>query len=621
MEEVSTQNKIPECFRRGERDKGMEQIKCAIYARYSTNNQRETSIDVQFRACRAFAESKGWIVLEEYVVSDSGVSGQSLRGRTAFQKLFDIGKSEKSPFNYILVNDTARVARNIRKALEIFEKLKFNNVFVFYVSQNIDSKSSSAGMMLTVNGMVDAQNIENISKTTHGGILDQFNKNFSTGGKRYGYRTIPKCNGNKDRYGQDEVEGYLLEVVPKEAEVVREIFRLYADEENSAKEIADILNSNLRQKGEPKPLRSKAWLGSTIKGILQNETYIGKIYWNRNRSKKHPETGKVISEKRPPDEWQRREDHNLRIISDELWQKIQKRRAKVANTNPRRLAQVKKHYSPYLLTGLAKCNECDGTIGIIYGGKYGVYGCTTNYNKGLCSNNTKIPAFELEEKTVGFLSQALTDASLASRIHSELMPRIHSYVQSLIDKQDSSSQIQELIAKQKTIIKNFIDSIGFGGMSHYLKKALKDAETEMVELKNRLSLSTHDPNLLDKVTRSISEEDIKYYFAKLANDLANPKKRKVALESVLIEIRVDCREPGQHKIRLIEKIEETAKHFLKLLNNRTCLIEDESWTGFVLYQASIWHFHLIRDAASISPEYTGKTYILERGNNGKAKRR
>lgn len=606
----------------------MEQVKCAIYARYSSDNQREASIEDQVRRCKEFAASKGWEVLEDYALSDKGISGQSLRGRNGLEKLIEIGKSGQAPFNYILVDDTARVARNTRQALQIFEDLKFHNVFVFYVSQGIDGKSDSAGMMLAMHGIVDSQQIQSISKTTHRGVEGQFLAGFSTGGKRYGYRSSPKFTGTKDIYGVPEVEGYILGIESKEAEVVREIYHLFGELEYSATQIADMLNTKFSKHGEPNPPRGKFWQASAISGsrrnntgILNNPIYIGQRYWNRSKTKKNPNSGAKISEKRMPSEWKYMEVPELRIVSDDLWQKVKARQGDVAKRSQKQFRKAKKIYSSHLLTGLTKCAECGGTFGIVSGGKYFKYGCTTNWNRGesACSNRVKIDGRILEENVAISLDHELTDVRLAKLIHVEFTSNLKSYIQSHHEREGAPANTQERIVLLEKSMKHIIEVISLGQITTSLHAALQKAEVEKAELKNRLSLASAD--VLDKVMKIISEEDIRFYLVKVADDLAKPNMMKTALEAILGEILVDCRESGRVSVKLVEKLDKTAEYLLDLLYKRHSRIRCEAGSRFTPYTSHIWQFLLTTKASSESTGFPGKTYFLETGiyEKGKSK--
>ncbi len=99
-------------------------MKCSIYARYSSDMQREESIQDQIRKCKKFAKRKGWNVLEDHIYSDEAKSGASINGRTAFQKMVDVACQKPKPFDYILVDDTKRFARDVITLKQIHKKVE-----------------------------------------------------------------------------------------------------------------------------------------------------------------------------------------------------------------------------------------------------------------------------------------------------------------------------------------------------------------------------------------------------------------------------------------------------------------------------------------------------------------
>ncbi|MDO8942330.1 MAG: recombinase family protein, partial [Desulfobacterales bacterium] len=74
-------------------------MRCAIYSRYSSDLQRESSIEDQVRKCRTYAAQRGWTVLDDYVRADQAISGASALGRDALQSLVSAAKQKKRPFD------------------------------------------------------------------------------------------------------------------------------------------------------------------------------------------------------------------------------------------------------------------------------------------------------------------------------------------------------------------------------------------------------------------------------------------------------------------------------------------------------------------------------------------
>src|ERR1700741_1145330 len=86
-------------------------IRCAIYARYSCEEQRDTSIEDQIRNCRAAAERNSWVVVEDYIRFDEAMTGRTTAGREGLADLIRLPKVLPKPFDCILIDDTSRLGR------------------------------------------------------------------------------------------------------------------------------------------------------------------------------------------------------------------------------------------------------------------------------------------------------------------------------------------------------------------------------------------------------------------------------------------------------------------------------------------------------------------------------
>lgn len=521
-----------------------EDIKCAIYARYSTNNQREESIEDQIRKCREFAISKGWEISEDQIYFDKALSGTSTAPREAFTEMMKIAISGASPFQKILVDDTSRVARNTREALNVFYLVTFYGIHVCYVSQGIDTSDETAEEMITIHGLVDAMYIKNLARETHRGIEGQVLKGYSGGGRRYGYRSEPVLNGKVDIYGMPEADGYKLKINAEEAETVVRIFKLFGEEGYSAKKIVNILNREIKLSGNPKPPIGQYWsvsslLGSarTGRGILNNEIYIGRYFWNRLKSLRNPESGKKKYVFKDKNKWILVLKPELQIVDDELWGKVQARRKHIQEKTKGRFTKGKILYSTNLLSGLLKCNECGGNMVIVSGGKFARYGCSNNWNKGqsVCSSDIKIKKKELEETVIRELGLDCKGCEALSYITGK--------VSSLVsDKQTKNSpkwQGEALHDQFKTVekeINNFINAIKAGIITETVKEKLLESEKKKCELEGKLSQISDSKG---PVIPIISTDKIKPYTEKLLETLCiNPMLGKAFISKNISNITV-----------------------------------------------------------------------------------
>jgi len=92
-------------------------MRTACYARYSSDLQRQTSLDDQIRSCREYATQKGWAWQETHVYRDAGISGASVEGRTGLLALLTASEQKPRPFDVLLVDDSSRLARDLADAV------------------------------------------------------------------------------------------------------------------------------------------------------------------------------------------------------------------------------------------------------------------------------------------------------------------------------------------------------------------------------------------------------------------------------------------------------------------------------------------------------------------------
>lgn len=161
-----------------------------------------------------------------------------------------------------------------------------------------------------------------------------------------------KYVGNISPFGYDRVKlenckGYTLSINEIEAPIVKEIFRLYAYEDISLGAIANRLNSmNL------KPRIATEWTTPSVKDILSNPTYIGKIVWNRRKQKKRMKNGHVIVSRPRNSEYLICEGLHEPIIDNDTWEIVQSKRNQ-------RAPKVKHSTSiQNVLTGIVFCEKC-----------------------------------------------------------------------------------------------------------------------------------------------------------------------------------------------------------------------------------------------------------------------
>src|SRR5580704_14571456 len=249
-------------------------MRVALYARYSSDQQRAASIADQQRTCREFAARQDWAVVADY--TDAAMSGASLM-RPGFQSL--MRDALAGTFDMVLAESLDRFSRDQEDTAGLFKRLTFAGVRIVTVSEG-DIGHLHVGLKGTMNALY----LHDLAEKTRRGLRGRVEAGMSGGGLSYGYRVVRVLEGQPR--GEREIH-------PGEAAIVQRIFRAFVGGV-SPKAIGKTLNAE----GIPGPM-GVAWSPSTIHGhasrgtgILNNELYIGRLIWNRQRYVKDQDTGK-----------------------------------------------------------------------------------------------------------------------------------------------------------------------------------------------------------------------------------------------------------------------------------------------------------------------------------------
>jgi site-specific DNA recombinase len=291
-----------------------------IYARYSSDLQRQASIQDQIEVCRRYIERQGWKLVDTY--GDAALSGGS-RFRPGFQKL--LADVDRGIFDIVVVEALDRLGRKLADVAEFHDRVIFAGLKLYTVNYG-EITPMQIGMLGTMAQMF----LSDLRDKTRRGQLGRARQGKIPGGLAYGYQL-----GKPEAAGKD-IEPGDRRIDEAEAEVVRRIFREFADG-HSPRQIAARLN----REGVPGP-GGRPWGGTSVRGqvergtgILNNSLYIGRLDWNRCSYVKDPRTGKRVARPNPPEEWESAEIPHLRIIDDELWRRA-KAQQKIVRIEMRR---------------------------------------------------------------------------------------------------------------------------------------------------------------------------------------------------------------------------------------------------------------------------------------------
>ena len=422
----------------------------AIYARYSTSRQNPKSIRDQIQVCRSYAQREGIEIVKEY--ADEEKSGYSAFREGLIELLKD---AEKRTFDILLVEHTSRLARDGYELRRLLNEFRFRyGIPIVFVSQNLRTDREQDITAIKLFNIVDEQYVEGIRIATKRGLEGIFRQGKWTGG------TIP--------FGYTTENGY-LRVKEDEAEIVRWIFEEYAFGKGLKTLCRELNNKGIRtKKGNP-------WSTATLSSLIKNPIYKGVVIWGRRKFVKDPLTGRNRVYKNK--EFLQRTEPELAIVSEELWEKCNKKLAEVPHGKPRA-----RRIHP--LHGIVKCGVCG-------------YHFTRETNKLYCSSHR-------------------TRKSCANDISIDYTFMFRWVV----------AQLKKFIEMNREAITQSIEEIKRGKSTSATEKELYRLKSK---LKNLYDLYSEDPN--DILKRQINE--VKQRIQTLERDLLSMNVGYVRLEKAM----------------------------------------------------------------------------------------
>jgi DNA invertase Pin-like site-specific DNA recombinase len=232
-------------------------MRAAVYARFSSENQREQSIEDQIRVCREFAKRDGITILEEHVYFDEAQSG-SIRARPGLEALKRA--AEEKQFDAVLVDDSSRLSRDNQYFNTLLCLFQYWGVSLISVSDGLDMREEHAKVAYQFRGIINELYLTDLKKKTHRGQMGQILRGFSVGSRGYGYDTVPVGESKYDKKGRLRADGFKLVIIPEEAQIIQRIFRAFIE----GKAITKIVRE-LNEERVPTKTRLKGgWNVSTV---------------------------------------------------------------------------------------------------------------------------------------------------------------------------------------------------------------------------------------------------------------------------------------------------------------------------------------------------------------------
>ena len=402
-----------------------------IYARYSSDNQREESIEGQIRECTAYAEKSGITVVKHYI--DRAYSAKTAN-RPEFQQM--VKDSERRLFDLVLVWKLDRFARDRYDAAHYKHILQRNHVKLVSATEPISDSPAGIMMESMLTGMAEYYSAELSEKVVRG-----MTENVLKG----------KYNGGTVPIGYVIDENRFFQIDPLKAPFVVEAFKRYA-EGATMKGIMNWLNSQGVTTN-----RNQKFTYNSVQTLLTNRRYIGE---NRFQDIVMPDTIPVIVEK-------------------ELFDRVQEKIAKNRRAPARHKAE-----DDYLLTTKLFCGMCGAMM-------FGE--CGTGRNKVVhhyykCANAKRTRSCKKKTVRKVWLEDLVVNATLEMLQDDRAIDAIVEMVMQLQDQENTTLPLLEKQLKEtETGIQNMLNAIQAGILTSSTKERLEALEAQKKELEIRIT--------------------------------------------------------------------------------------------------------------------------------------
>ena len=301
-----------------EKIRSTKAVSTGIYVRVSTEDQAQEgfSVRAQTEKLKTYALLKGWDIYDIY--ADEGISGKNIVDRPAMNRLID--DVENGSVNNVLVFKVDRLTRSTRNLIELVDLFEDNKCTFNSLTESIDTETPSGRMFLKIIGIFAEFERENFSIRTRLGLERKVKEGYTIASRSMSYG-----------YGREKGQK-IQKIIPHEAQIVREIFSMYVNENKSMGSIARTLNDRKIPTKE-----NATWNTSRIKDTLTNPTYIGKVRYSGIEKSKYFEA----------------DGHHEPILDDELFNLAQE---KIKNMP--KFSKTKRPKAKNYFCGVLVCGEC-----------------------------------------------------------------------------------------------------------------------------------------------------------------------------------------------------------------------------------------------------------------------
>ena len=457
--------------------------RAVVYARFSSDNQRDESIDAQLRAINEYADKNNIKIVNQFI--DSAKSATSDK-RPAFQEMIKYCEADNTGISMVIVHKLDRFSRDKYDSAMYKQKLKVKGIRVVSVLENLDNSPESLILESVIEGMAQYYSA-NLAREV------------AKGQRENGLRAMH--NGGDAPLGYDVTNDKRYAINKEEAQAVKIIFDMYVNG-YSYSNIIDKLN-DLGYKTK----RGNKFGKNSLHGILSNEKYTGVYVFNKTQRKGI--NGKRNGHKqKSEDEIIKVEGGMPQIIGKDIFiqaQEMMQKRKKAPGSH--------KAITLYLLTGIIKCGECGHAMQgnkrkDKYGNDYISYRCGCRKQKRDCKNK-EIKREYLEEFVLTELEEHVLNDNAIPALSKELNERLKTKSN---DNHEMLNNLRNKLDKVNKEIENILTAIMSGIMNSMLKDKLDELEQVKLNLDLKINELSIESNSVESV--DITEDQIRNMFGR-----------------------------------------------------------------------------------------------------------
>lgn len=505
--------------------------KVAIYCRVSTVEQAEEgySIDEQRRRNIEYCGKEGHEVFKVY--EDRGISGKNISGRPGLKELLKDANSGK--FGLVIVWKLNRISRKLIDILNIVDTLEKNKIAFRSLTESFETETPAGKLQLNIMGAIGEFERGTIAENVKMGMIARAREGKWNGGKVLGYDVVEIPSEGKKR------KDTKLVINEKEAMTVRRIFELYSKGHGYKATVNKVNKEGHKSK------RGNYFSTASIKEILKNPVYIGKIRynvrqdWNEKRRKNINPNPIIVDG-----------EHDS-IIDIETWEKVQvilKDRSKTHN---------RVYDSEFPLTGLLKCPVCGASMTITRSynerkdGSKNIleyYSCGNWKNKGtaVCNSNS-IRAEVADNVVINKLIETVNNELILKKVINNINKNKSSKLKPKVDEMTLvNKEIDELNWKKNCSIEIFEYGIlTKRELAERVKKLNEEIDTlkfRLDEIKQDVMLAEGEPIPFELVSQIMKK------FGQVFKESSTRQQRKQLLNLLVSKVTID-------KSRNIDSIE------------------------------------------------------------------